>query len=58
MLSSTRKAIASALAGAVSWATAVTVSESSRITASEWVTLGGIAVTAFLVWLVPNEVKP
>lgn len=53
-ISTIRKAIAQLLAGVLTWATAVVVSEPARITASEWVVLAGVGVGAFMVWLVPN----
>lgn len=55
MLSPFRKAIASLVTGAVTWATAVTVSDPGPITSGEWVTAGGMAAAAFLVWWIPNE---
>lgn len=53
-MSTVRKAIASFLSGLVIWATAVTMSKPGAVTSSEYVQLLGIAVTSFLVWLVPN----
>lgn len=53
-MSSIRKAIAQLLTSAVTWATAVTVSPQERIGSGEWVALAGMAVAAFLVWLIPN----
>lgn len=50
-----QKAVAQGLTGALAWATAVTVSEPAAVTASEWVMGAGVAVGAFLVWLIPNE---
>jgi len=51
---SVRKAIATGLTGTLAWATSVVVSTPSQITAGEWVQIGGVAVAAFLVWLIPN----
>lgn len=48
------KPIAQILASLVTWATAITVSPESQITAGEWVVLLGFCVAGFLVWLVPN----
>ena len=50
-----RKAIAALLTGLLAWATAITVSPSATVTASEWVTFAGVCVAAFLTWMVPNE---
>jgi hypothetical protein len=50
-----RKAIAQLLTGVVTWATAVTLSEPSAVTSSEWVVALGLGVGAFLVWLTPNS---
>jgi hypothetical protein len=52
-----RKAVAAALSGAIGWGMAVTASASGPVTASEWMALATAAVTAFLVWLLPNEAE-
>lgn len=41
--------------GGLTWATAITVSPSGPVTAAEWVTGAGVAVTAIAVWFVPNS---
>ncbi len=53
-ISDAKKAVAAALTGALGWATAVVTSAPDAITASEWVTLATVAVSSFLVWLLPN----
>lgn len=50
-----RKAIASFLTGGLAWITSVVVSDPAPIKAGEWVQFGGVAVGAFLVWLIPNK---
>lgn len=41
-------------AGALAWGAAVVVSASGPITAGEWVTAAGVAVTAVAVYAIPN----
>lgn len=53
-MSTVRKALAALLTGLLAWATAITVSPSATVTASEWITGVGVCVAAFLTWLVPN----
>lgn len=52
---SIKKAIAALLTGLLAWGGSVVVSNPTQITAGEWVQAGGVAVGAFLVWLVPNQ---
>lgn len=54
-MSTVRKAIAQFLTGLATWVTAVTMSDPSAVTSSEWAVLFGGLVGAVLVYLVPNE---
>jgi FtsH-binding integral membrane protein len=50
-----RKAIGAFLTGALAWATAVVASDSTSITAEEWIGLVGILVTTIVVYFLTNE---
>lgn len=50
-----RKSITALITGLLGWAAVVIVSDSIKITASEWLALGVAAATALGVYTVPNE---
>lgn len=50
-----KKAIGALLTGLLAWGTAVVASESSAITAAEWITLAGVGVTTVTVYLLKND---
>lgn len=50
-----RKTIAAVVTGLLGWAAVVVTSESSQVTASEWLVLGTALATALGVYSVPNE---
>lgn len=57
-MSTVRKAVAQFLTGLATWVTAVTMSDPTAITSSEWAVLFGGLIGAVLVWLVPNDPAP
>lgn len=50
-----RKTITAIVTGLIGWATVVIVSESVKITASEWIALATVLATAVGVYSVPND---
>lgn len=51
----TRKAIGTAIVGVYSWAGLVVMSAPARITASEWLVLGGVGVSVAAVYGLTND---
>jgi hypothetical protein len=50
-----RKTITAVITGMIGWATLVVVSESTKITAPEWIALATVLATAIGVYSVPND---
>jgi hypothetical protein len=49
-----RKTVAAIVVGLIGWATVVVTSETSKITAPEWIGLATAVATALGVYTVPN----
>ncbi len=54
-MSKYRKTIAAVVTGAIGWAAAVVASDSSAITAAEWIGGATALAVALGVYIVPNE---
>ena len=54
-LAQTRKAIGTLVVGVYGWATYVVTSEPGRVTAEEWLALGGVGVAVAAVYGLTND---
>ena len=57
-LAQTRKAVGTAIVGTYAWGQFVVASGSNKITAKEWLMLGGVGVTVAAVYGLTNDPKP
>ena len=54
MIAKHRKTITAVVTGLIGWATAVVTSNSTQITAAEWIMLATVLATSLGVYAVPN----